>query len=88
MRKPKKMSCPVCRARFRGSKECSRCGADLGSVMTLAIMAWRTRQAARQAILAGDPDLAEELLVGAQKLCSTPVGAKLQQFLFLAKEHK
>jgi hypothetical protein len=42
--------CPVCLARFRGTRECSRCGADLTMVMKLAARAWRLREAAREAI--------------------------------------
>ena len=53
--------CPVCQARFRGSSECSRCGADLGTIMGLAAGAWRMREAARQAIAEGDAARAHAL---------------------------
>lgn len=46
--------CPVCQARFRGSRICSRCGADLEPLMVLTVKAWQLRQAARQALDAGD----------------------------------
>jgi hypothetical protein len=46
--------CPVCQARFRGARTCSRCGADLEPLMRLAVKAWQLRQAARQALDAGD----------------------------------
>lgn len=70
--------CPVCRARFRGGCECSRCGADLTMVMTLAVTAWRMRQAARQAIAAGEFALARDLTSRAQRICYTPAGKKLE----------
>ena len=69
--------CPVCRARFRGATVCSRCGADLAVVMTLAASAWRMRQAAREAFAAGDLTRARELAAHSQELCSTPAGRKL-----------
>lgn len=70
--------CPVCRARFRGASLCSRCGADLTAVMTLAAAAWRSRQAARQALAAGEFARARELASQAGQVCSTPSGAALE----------
>jgi hypothetical protein len=70
--------CPVCRARFRGSRECSRCGADLHVVMTLAASAWRMRQAAREEVAAGDFARARELASRAQEICYTPAGRRLE----------
>jgi hypothetical protein len=70
--------CPVCRARFRGATECSRCGADLTMVMTLVASAWRMRQAARQALAEGDIVRASELSKRAQQLCATTEGRKLE----------
>lgn len=46
--------CPVCRARFRETRLCSRCGADLSGLMWIAARAWRLRRDARQALLNGD----------------------------------
>ena len=69
--------CPVCRARFRGARECSRCGADLTVVMTLAASAWRMRQAARAAVAAGDFARARELASRAQEICYMPAGRRL-----------
>jgi len=69
--------CPVCRARFRGARVCSRCGADLTVVMTLAASAWRMRQAARAALAAGDMALARDLAAESQRICDTPAGRKL-----------
>lgn len=69
--------CPVCRARFRGSPACSRCGADLEPLMRLAVRELRLRRAARQALLAGDPLRARELLLRAGRIHSTPEGRRL-----------
>jgi predicted amidophosphoribosyltransferase len=70
--------CPVCQARFRGSAECSRCGADLAPIMGLAASAWRLREAAREAIAGGDMMRARELAAQAQELCGTPAGRDLE----------
>jgi hypothetical protein len=70
--------CPVCRARFRGASECSRCGADLTRVMTLAASAWRMRQAARQALAAGEFARTRDLASRAQQICYTTGGGKLE----------
>jgi hypothetical protein len=70
--------CPVCRARFRGASLCSRCGADLTAVMTLAAAAWRLRQAARHALAAGEFARVCELAAEAQQTCSTPSGRGLE----------
>lgn len=70
--------CPVCRASFRGAIVCSRCGADLTVVMTLAASAWRMRQAARQALAAGELARTRDLASRAQQICHTPAGKKLE----------
>ncbi len=70
--------CPVCQARFRGSAECSRCGADLGTIMGLVVSAWRLREAARQAIAEGDIMRARQLAAQAQELCGTQSGRDLE----------
>ncbi len=70
--------CPVCQARFRGSAECSRCGADLGTIMGLVVSAWHLREAARQAIAEGDMTRAHALAAQAQELCRTPAGRALE----------
>ena len=70
--------CPVCRARFRGSTECSRCGADLTVVMTLAASAWRLRKNAREALDAGDVERARRLAARAQEICYTARGRRLE----------
>ena len=70
--------CPVCQARFRGSAECSRCGADLGTIMGLAAGAWRMREAARDALAQGDFTRARALASKAQEICRTPAGRDLE----------
>ena len=70
--------CPVCLARFRGTRECSRCGADLTIVMKLAARAWRLREAAREAIRRDDPVAARAFASEAQDTCSTLAGRRLQ----------
>ena len=70
--------CPVCRARFRGSAQCSRCGADLTTLMTLLAWAWRSRREARLAIARGDFAHARDLALKAQKLSYTPEGRNLE----------
>jgi len=69
--------CPVCRARFRGSRECSRCGADLTTIMTLAATAWRMRKAARQALFDGDLPNAGVLANAAESICQSASGKRL-----------
>ncbi len=71
--------CPVCGARFRGTAVCSRCGADLTVLMRLQVRAFRLRQAARQAILAGQPGRARALVAEAQRIQRTPSGRRLEQ---------
>jgi hypothetical protein len=70
--------CPVCQARFRGSAECSRCGADLGTIMGLAAGAWRMREAARDALAHDDFTRARALASKAQEICRTPAGRDLE----------
>jgi hypothetical protein len=70
--------CPVCQARFRGVRICSRCGADLQPLMVLAVKAWQLRQAARQALGAGDARRAVELASEAQGIHDTERGAALR----------
>ena len=78
--------CPVCRARFRGSTECSRCGADLGTIMALAAAAWRMRQAARQALVDNDAALARSLAAQAESICHTTAGKQLEEVSRLATD--
>jgi hypothetical protein len=69
--------CPVCQARFRGARFCSRCGADLEPLMRLTVKAWQLRQAARQALEAGDVERALGLAMEAQGVQGTGSGEAL-----------
>jgi predicted amidophosphoribosyltransferase len=69
--------CPVCRAAFRGSVECPRCGADLGPLMSLATRAWRLRQSARRYMAAGDLAAARASAAAAKRLHHTGAGRAL-----------
>lgn len=71
--------CPVCRARFRGASECSRCGADLTTIMSLSAAAWRMRKAARQALIDDDPQRARTFAAQAEGICHTPAGRRLEE---------
>jgi hypothetical protein len=77
--------CPVCQARFRGARICSRCGADLEPLMLLALKAWQLRQAARQALAAGDMERALGLATEAQSIQSTESGEKLRLLLLMVR---
>lgn len=70
--------CPVCQARFRGVRICSRCGADLEPLMLLAVKSWQLRQAARQALDAGDVERALGLAIEAQGIQGTGSGEALR----------
>ena len=70
-------SCPVCQARFRDSAICSRCGADLRSLLLLLEHAYRLRREARKELETGDFRRAQELAEEAEAVCSTQKGREL-----------
>jgi 2-keto-3-deoxy-galactonokinase len=72
------LCCPVCKARFRGAAECSRCGADLTALMLLVAQAYALRQAARQTLRSGAAQNALASARAAQSLHSTAEGDVLQ----------
>lgn len=72
------LQCPVCSARFRGARLCPRCGADLTPLMTLAASAAGRREAARQALQAGEFARAAEHAAAAQSIQVTPEGRRLE----------
>jgi hypothetical protein len=74
---PAVLHCPACRARFRGTRECSRCGAALGPLMTLAVKGHLARKAARRALERGEVVRAHELATAAQRIHATPEGRRL-----------
>jgi hypothetical protein len=69
--------CPVCRAGFRGTAACPRCGAELTALMSLAVRAWHARESARAALAAEEWESARTLANEAQRLHDTPGGRAL-----------
>ena len=72
-----RLRCPVCRARFRGTQDCSRCGADLLPLMALAVKAHELRGESRGAFAAGDFSTARQQAAQAQELHRTDRGREL-----------
>ena len=66
--------CPVCQARFRGASRCSRCGADLSVLMSLASQAFVLRTAARELLRQADYRAAAASVQAAQLVHATPEG--------------
>jgi hypothetical protein len=71
--------CPVCRARFRDSTVCSRCGADLEPLMLLLGRTYELRKQAAQCLLAGEYARAQKLASDAQAGRFTRRGADLER---------
>ena len=69
--------CPVCRAKFRGTRQCSRCGADLTELMIFSVRAQRCRANARKSLFALNFEKAHEFAAAAQKEHATETGRKL-----------
>ena len=69
--------CPVCRAKFRGTRECSRCGADLNAIMMLSARAQLYRADARKSMFALNFEKARDLAARAQKEHATETGRRL-----------
>jgi hypothetical protein len=73
------LRCPVCRAGFRDSVRCSRCGADLSPLMRLAARAYLARQAGREALRRGNLAASVRLARQAQGLHATDQGRRLRE---------
>ena len=74
----KKMSrCPVCRAKFRGTRQCSRCGADLTGIMVLSMRAQRHRENAKKSLYNLNFKKAHKFAEAAQTIHATEPGRKL-----------
>ena len=69
--------CPVCKAGFRGERECPRCGSDLSSLMAIAAEAYRFRRMARQALCSRRYDAALRSAEKAQSLQETELGRRM-----------
>lgn len=70
-------SCPVCGAGFRSTRSCSRCGADLTPLMTLAAESWRLRKRAKKALRTGKFKACLDLAAEAERLHATESGRRL-----------
>jgi predicted amidophosphoribosyltransferase len=71
------LRCPVCQARFRGTRECPRCGADLGPLMALAARSRELREEAWRGLERGDYAAAFARAREAQSCRATPAGERL-----------
>ncbi len=71
------LRCPVCHAKFRGTRECSRCGADLSGIMMLSARAQLYRTDARKSIYGLNFEKARELAAAAQKEHASETGRRL-----------
>ncbi|MGD9289341.1 MAG: hypothetical protein PVG74_17115 [Desulfobacterales bacterium] len=69
--------CPVCRAKFRGTRGCSRCGADLSGIMMLSARAQLRRADARKSIYALNFEKARDIAAKAQSEHATETGRRL-----------
>ena len=73
--------CPVCRASFRGTRPCTRCGADLTPLMLLYTAAYCLRREAMAALVSGELEEAAELVRRAQAQCSSLQGQRLCELI-------
>ena len=71
------LRCPVCRAKFRGTRQCSRCGADLTGLMILSAGAQRCRANSKKSLFVLNFGKAHEFAAAAQKEHATDTGRKL-----------
>lgn len=69
--------CPVCKARLRGQRYCSRCGADLSRLMRVVARAHQLREQARRALCEGRYRAACALADEAQNLHHTIHGQRI-----------
>jgi len=79
-------ACPVCRARFRSERTCSRCGADLTRLMLLIVRAQRLRERAAAELGRGQIQVALAHSERAQSLHATAFGARQRKLIRLLLE--
>ena len=72
----KVLRCPVCRAGFRGSVRCSRCGADLTTLMQVVARAWRLRNEGEAKLARRELALAVAAAEASVALHATPRGRR------------
>lgn len=79
--------CPTCKAAWRNTVTCQRCGTELTSLMQAAVHAWTLRQAARAALC--ERHCPAEALALARASCrfhNTPQGQRLVALALLAHD--
>ena len=81
-------TCPVCRASFRGTENCPRCGAHLSKLMLIVAHAYALRRTAVERVLAGDPKAALAAVEAAQGLQATMHGERLLRVCQAAMLHQ
>lgn len=77
------MTCPTCRAPWRETSECPRCGSDLAPLMRVCAAAWRHRRDAAAALAAGQWSDAIHHASEAQQLQRTDAGNDLVLLAYL-----
>src|SRR4029453_5230893 len=81
------LRCPTCRAPWRQSALCSRCGTDLSTLMQVVLRAWELREAARQLVCEGtQPAEAVRFARAACRLHATPQAQHLLALALLANQ--
>ncbi len=79
------LRCPTCRALWRDTATCPRCGTDLTTLMRVVVRAWELREVVRAMLCASDrPVEALELARAACRLHTTPQGQRLLALALLA----
>ncbi len=79
------LRCPTCRAPWRQTALCSRCGTDLSTLMQIVLRARELREAARQLVCEGtQPMEAVRLARAAYQLHATPQARQLLALALLA----
>jgi predicted amidophosphoribosyltransferase len=76
------LRCPTCRAPWRQSALCSRCGTDLSTLMQVVRRAWELREAARRLVCEGTQPA--EAVCLARTACQLHATPQAQQLLALA----
>ncbi len=81
------LCCPVCNASFRGSLLCSRCGADLSKLMSIAVRQSKLRKDAAASLAEGNPEKALASARKAQYLMRNQAGKKIMRLAQLFQRY-
>lgn len=73
--------CPCCNARLNGDSRCSRCGADLGRVMSCERLAGEWLSTAWRMMCADQPDIAVQAINRSLSFKQTQSAQVFRQFL-------